>query len=54
MAEFGKVQLSIEVIASPIEMVEENKFSAQFDAIVLMDVLEHIPHPYKAMRKLSK
>lgn len=53
MAEFGKAKLSIEVIASPIEMVEENKFSTQFDAIVLMDVLEHIPHPYKAMRKLS-
>ena len=53
MANYGKTHLGVDIINSRIENIQKQELQKNFDVIVLMDVLEHIPQPYEAMEKIS-
>jgi cyclopropane fatty-acyl-phospholipid synthase-like methyltransferase len=53
MAKHAREELGLSVVHGRIEDIPLKGFSEEFTAIVLMDVLEHIPKPRDAMERIK-
>jgi 2-polyprenyl-3-methyl-5-hydroxy-6-metoxy-1,4-benzoquinol methylase len=53
MAAHASESLGCRVISSRIEDIPEERFRGEFDAVVMMDVLEHVPRPRLLIEKVS-
>jgi SAM-dependent methyltransferase len=54
MAAHARERLGLNVINARIEDVGDDAFAHRFDVLVMMDVLEHIPHPRELFGKASR
>ncbi len=52
MAEHARRAYHLRVLTARIEDVPDAQWPAAFDVVTLLDCLEHIPQPLKAMRKI--
>jgi SAM-dependent methyltransferase len=53
MASHARDRLRLNVLHARIEDVPDDAFEDRFDVVVLMDVLEHLPHPRALFGKLK-
>jgi 2-polyprenyl-3-methyl-5-hydroxy-6-metoxy-1,4-benzoquinol methylase len=54
MADHARRKLGLRVVQAAIESVPADSFSAEFDAITLLDCLEHIPQPRDVLERASR
>ena len=53
MATHAEKQLGLTVIQGRIEDIEKDDFNNQFDVVVMMDILEHIPKPHSVIQRVN-
>ncbi len=53
MAQYARSTYKLEVFTGRIEDIPLGKWSAAFEVVTLLDVLEHLPEPLATMKKIA-